>query len=242
MMENRTFRKICVIPARGGSKRIHKKNIKPFLGSPIISYSIKAAQESGLFDEIMVSTDDNEIADIAINNGAKVPFLRSKKNADDFATTVDVILEVLKKYESRGDKFDIGCCIYPTAPFVSNELLKNTYSYLLENNFDTVFPALQFSFPIQRAIKVKENKRIELFEPEHQFTRSQDLEFAYHDAGQFYWFNLERLKEKKMLWTNNSGITPLSEMQAHDIDTEEDWRIAEFKFKMYLNEKSRDLL
>lgn len=227
--------KVAIITARGGSKRIPRKNIKPFLGKPIIAYSIKAALNSGVFDEVMVSTDDDEIASIAKESGAVVPFMRSEKNADDYATTIDVIIEVLDTYKSKGVNIDYGCCIYPTAPFISAELLKEAHDKLVRQDMDTVFPVLQFSFPIQRAVKLNSDDRIEMFQPEHLFSRSQDLEKAFHDAGQFYWFKSVVLLESKKLWTDNTGVVILDEMQAQDIDTLEDWRIAEFKYKMMLN-------
>lgn len=223
---------VAIITARGGSKRIPRKNIKPFLGKPIIAYSIESALNSGLFDEVMVSTDDVEIAAVARQFGAKVPFLRSAKNADDFATTADVIVEVLEEYEQLGQTFEYAICIYPTAPFVSSELLIKGYELLTQGDYDTVFPAMPFSFPIQRAIKLNTKNRIEMLQPEHLRTRSQDLEATYHDCGQFYWLHVERFMAKKEIWTDNSGIVILSEMEAHDIDNLEDWKVAEFKYKI----------
>lgn len=229
------MKKVAIITARGGSKRIPRKNIKPFLGKPIIAYSIEAALSSELFDEVMVSTDDEEIAQIAKRYGASVPFMRSDKNADDYATTIDVIVEVLENYQSQGESFDYGCCIYPTAPLISAELLEEAYKKLIANHFDTVFPVLRFSFPIQRAVKVDKNSKMTMFQPEHLSTRSQDLEPAYHDAGQFYWFKSNALLTRKKLWTDNTGVIEISEMKAQDIDTIEDWEIAEFKYKMMLD-------
>lgn len=237
-MQNHSSKKIAIIPARGGSKRIPRKNIKSFLGKPIIAYSIETALKSKLFDEVMVSTDDEEIAAIAKKYGANVPFLRSAENANDFATTVDVLLEVLESYKAIGQSFDFGCCMYPTAPFVTTNLLSDAYAKLAEDKLDVVFPALRFSFPIQRAMKVNPTNRIELFQPEHLSTRSQDLEPAFHDSGQFYWFDIEALQAKGKLWTDNTGIVVLSEMDAHDIDTLEDWQVAEFKYKIRLNEQA----
>lgn len=234
-MQNKT---VAIIIARGGSKRIPRKNIKEFLGKPIIAYSIEAALHSNLFDEVMVSTDDAEIAAIAKQFGAKIPFIRSEKNADDFATTVDVLVEVLNDYQKIDTTIDYACCLYPTAPFVSADLLQKAYQKLIENQFDTVFPALAFSFPIQRAIRLNEQQQIRLFQPEYMATRSQDLEKAYHDAGQFYWFKTSAIIEQKKLWTDNTGIIVLDEMQAQDIDTIEDWKIAEFKYKLLQHEKA----
>jgi len=228
--------KLCIIPARGGSKRIQKKNIKNFLGKPIIAYAIEAALKSSLFDEVMVSTDDKSIAKIAEEYGAKVPFLRSDKNANDYATTVDVINEVLTQYKSEDKEFKQACCIYPTAVFVTDKLLNTAFEMLNGNNFDTVFPVLEFSFPIQRAVKKDATNKITLFQPEHLNSRSQDLEKAYHDAGQFYWFKTAVLQEKGKLWTDNTGVIVIKESEGQDIDTLEDWKLAEIKYKL-LNEK-----
>lgn len=232
------MRKVAIITARGGSKRIPRKNIKSFLGKPIIAYSIEAAFTSNIFDEVMVSTDDEEIAIIAKEFGALVPFIRSEKNSNDYATTVDVIIEVLETYKMQGEDVDFGCCIYPTAPFVSAQLLRQAHDELINNNMDTVFPVLPFSFPIQRAVKINEANQIRMFQQEHMFSRSQDLERAYHDAGQFYWFKSNKLLEQKKMWTDNTGVVILDEMQAQDIDTLEDWKIAEFKYKMMLDGKA----
>lgn len=229
---------VAIIPARGGSKRIPRKNIKPFLGKPIIAYSIEAALTSKLFDEVMVSTDDDEIAEIAMQYGAKVPFIRSNENADDFSTTVDVLLEVLKEYKNQNKYYDIGCCIYPTAPFTTPDKLKSAKALMDSGGYDTVFPVLPYSFPIQRAIKINQEKRVEMFQPEHLNSRSQDLESAYHDSGQFYWFSINNFKEKGKLWTDNSGVVVLSEMEAHDIDTLEDWKVAEFKYQSLQREEN----
>lgn len=228
---------IAIIPARGGSKRIPRKNIKSFLNKPIISYSIEAAIGSNLFDKVMVSTDDKEIAEIAIKYGAEVPFLRSKKNADDYATTLDVLLEVFEKYKNLGEEFQNACCIYPTAPFVTSHILTEAYEKLEKNNFDCVFPVLKYGFPIQRALKVDENiGRMEMFFPKFQKSRSQDLETAYHDSGQFYFLNVKAITKKEKLWTDNTGVIEISELEGQDIDNPIDWKIAELKYKM-LNEK-----
>lgn len=218
---------IAIIPARGGSKRIPKKNIKDFLGKPVIAYSIEAALLSGLFEEVMVSTDDEEIAAVAKQYGATVPFMRSQKNADDFATLNDVIEEVLGSYNNEGKEFDNGCCILSTAPFVTAEKLKEAYNLLLQKKFDSVRPIVKFSYPIQRAFKLSPNNNVQMFYPEYLKTRSQDLEPAYHDAGQFYWFRTD-----KMLAGTNKGGLIISETEAQDIDTLEDWELAELKINM----------
>lgn len=227
---------IAIIPARGGSKRIPKKNKKDFLGKPIIAYSIEAAKQSNLFEEIMVSTDDEDIAKIAKEYGAKVPFLRSAKNADDFSVLADVIDEVITKYLEQGRLFKNICCILPTAPFITPTIINKGYVELIDNNFDCVFPVLPFSFPIQRSLKFTDNK-VEMVWEEYLSTRSQDIEPRYHDSGQFYWINTEVFSKKKKLFTSNSGGIIISELQAQDIDTETDWKLAELKYKLLLHEK-----
>ena len=222
---------ICIIPARGGSKRIPRKNIKEFLGKPIIAYSIQAALDSGLFDEVMVSTDDLEIAEIAKNFGAKVPFMRSVKNSDDFATTFDVIEEVIQVYKSQGKEFENICCIYSCAPFVNSEILLKAYNQLIRNKFDTVFPIIAYSFPIQRALRIDHSK-VSMILEENLNVRSQDLEDSFHDAGQFYWCNSKKLLQNKKILTKNTGGVEISELEAQDIDNEIDWKLAELKFQL----------
>lgn len=227
---------VAIITARGGSKRIPRKNIKEFLGKPIIEYSIKAALDSGIFDEVMVSTDDDEIAEIAKRAGAKIPFMRSADAANDFATTTDVIAEVLKQYKEIGREFDFACCIYPTAPFVTKELLLKAQELVEKENADSCFPIIQYSFPPQRGMVV-ENGNAKYKYPEYQFTRSQDLEKIYHDSGQFYYFNAKKFEQTgKMLGDIIKPII-ISEMEAQDIDNEEDWKIAEIKYKMFCKNK-----
>lgn len=227
---------VAIITARGGSKRIPRKNIKEFLGKPIIEYSIKAALDSGIFDEVMVSTDDDEIAEIAKRAGAKIPFMRSADAANDFATTTDVIAEVLKQYMEIGREFDFACCIYPTAPFVTKELLLKAQELVEKENADSCFPIIQYSFPPQRGMIV-ENGNAKYKYPEYQFIRSQDLEKIYHDSGQFYYFNAKKFEQTgKMLGDIIKPII-ISEMEAQDIDNEEDWKIAEIKYKMFCKNK-----
>ena len=222
---------LAIIPARGGSKRIPEKNIKDFLGKPIIAYSIETALESGLFDEVMVSTDDEKIADIAIKYGATVPFLRSKKNSDDFATTVDVLLEVLLQYEKIGKSYSNACCIYSTAPFISSERLSQGFKKLLSENRSSVFPVVQFSYPIWRGLRKDVDERFQIVWPENLNKRSQDLEEIYHDAGQWYWFLVEDLKRNKTMFSDNSSAVVLDPLEVQDIDTLNDWKIAEFKYE-----------
>lgn len=222
------MKNIAIIPARGGSKRIPRKNIKDFLGKPIIAYSIEAALKSNLFDEVMVSTDDEEIANIARTYGANVPFLRSEKSSDDFATTADVIEEVLAAYQN---KFHNCCCIYPTAPFVSIASLAKAYRILIDNEFDSVFPIVQYSYPIQRSLKTLDNK-VEMVWKENLNSRSQDLENRYHDAGQFYWLNTGKFKKNKRMFSDQSGYLELDELSVQDIDSDIDWKLAELKYSL----------
>lgn len=231
---------LAIIPARGGSKRIPKKNIKSFLGIPIIAYSIKAAIQSGLFDEVMVSTDDEEIAEIALNYGANVPFIRSETNANDYAVLADVIEEVVFKYKENSQTFNNVCCILPTAPFVTAAKITEAYNSLVKNSFDSVFPVLEFSFPIQRSLKI-ENQKVEMVWSEYMNSRSQDLEPRYHDSGQFYWVKVSSFIKEKKLFTSNSGALIISELYAQDIDTETDWKLAEIKYKLMLNEQENNI-
>jgi pseudaminic acid cytidylyltransferase len=227
---------LAIIPARGGSKRIPKKNIKNFLGKPIIAYSIEAAFNSNVFDEIMVSTDDDDIAALARQYGAQIPFKRSSNASNDFATTYDVIEEVILEYQNLDKKFDSVCCIYACAPFITGSMLKS--SYLLMNNmgFDSVFPIMEYGNPIQRALKLFDGK-VSFINPEFSLTRSQDFDKTYHDAGQFYWINSSVVLKNKKILTNNSGGIIISELEGQDIDNEIDWKIAELKYELLQNLK-----
>ena len=226
------MKKLAIITARGGSKRIPRKNIKDFLGKPIIHYSIEAAIGSSLFDEVMVSTDDDEIALISEQAGAKVPFKRSEANSNDYAGTVEVLLEVVHEYEKHEKEYASACCIYPTAPFVTDQKLRESFQLFEDHQFDALFPVVQFSSPIQRALKVDEENRVSMFQPEHRQTRSQDLEPAYHDAGQFYWFRPDKLKIDKELWTSNAGVIVYPALEVQDIDDMTDWKLAELKYEL----------
>lgn len=231
---------LAIIPARGGSKRIPKKNIKPFLGKPIIAYSIESALKSNLFDEVMVSTDDEEIAKIALEYGAKIPFLRSQNNANDYAVLANVVEEVVVNYSKKNKEFESICCILPTAPFVTAKKIEEAYTTLIDNSFDCVFPVLEFSFPIQRSLKIEDSK-VAMVWSEHLNTRSQDLEPIYHDSGQFYWIKTDVfLKEKKLL-TKNTGARIISQLEAQDIDTETDWKLAELKYNLMLHESQNSI-
>lgn len=228
---------IAIIPARGGSKRIPRKNCKFFLGKPIIAYSIEAALKSNLFDEVMVSTDDTEIAEIATQYGANVPFFRSHKNSDDFATTYDVIEEVLNNYAKKEITFEYACCLYACAPLIQISDIKRAYEKLKEETWDSVFPVAPFSFPIQRALHFK-NEKIEFVNHKFALTRSQDLEPTYHDVGQFYFMNTKVILDKKTVLTNNSSSIILEETMVQDIDNETDWKLAEIKYQLFKgNEK-----
>jgi len=218
---------LCIIPARGGSKRIPRKNVKKFLGKPIIAYSIEAAIHSDCFSEVMVSTDDEEIAAVARAHGASVPFLRSDANANDHATLSDVIEEVKAFYKSKGNNFDNICCILATAPLVTSELIKKGLSFLLSSKADSVRPIVRFSYPIQRAFRLGDNGVVEMIQKEYLKTRSQDLEPAFFDSGMFYWMKYEKgLKGEKRF------AFEIKESQAQDIDHEEDWRLAEMKYAL----------
>lgn len=220
---------VAIITARGGSKRIPKKNIKEFCGKPIIAYSIEAALSADVYDEVMVSTDSEEIAEVARTYGALVPFLRSESTSNDFATTADVITEVLDEYKKAGKQFDAFTCIYPTAPFVTGERLSEAVKLL--NDADAVISVVRFSFPPQRAFVIRDGNVAFQF-PEYERTRSQDLESIYHDCGQFYICNTELFLEKHSLILPRTKPYELPDEEVQDIDTMSDWEIAEAKFRV----------
>ncbi|MGN1021931.1 MAG: pseudaminic acid cytidylyltransferase [Lachnospiraceae bacterium] len=219
----------AIITARGGSKRIPGKNIRPFLGKPILSYPIEAAKKSGLFSTVMVSTDSEEIADIARSYGAEVPFLRSAKASSDFATTADVIEEVLERYKALGQTFSEFVCLYPTAPFVSAERLTEAVQLLDEKGADAVVPVVRFSFPPQRGFVVRDGLLAYQY-PEYQKARSQDLAPVYHDAGQFYLVRTKAFEKEHTVVPSRCVPLILPETQVQDIDNETDWEIAEIKY------------
>lgn len=221
---------VAIITARGGSKRIPRKNIKLFLGKPIIQYSIEAAIDSGCFSEVMVSTDDQEIAELALKFGAKVPFMRSERNSDDFSTTADVLIEVLEAYMQIDKQFERLCCIYPTAPFVTPAKLSAGLNLLVDSGVDCVLPVLQFDYPIERCLRV-ENNRAFMEHPDNYYLRSQDFAPAYHDAGQFYWLKLSSFIEQRVLFPKDTLPMITSHLEVQDIDTDEDWALAEFKYE-----------
>ena len=221
---------IAIITARGGSKRIPRKNIKEFCGKPIIAYSIEAALTSGIFDEVMVSTDDEEIAEIAQKYGAEVPFYRSAEKADDHAPTIEVIKEVLGEYKKLGEEFDYACCIYPTAPFITADKLRTAFETLKTSGKDALVPVVKFSFPPQRCFVI-EDESLKYKWPENEFARSQDLEPFYHDAGQFYFQKTKTLLEGHSLVPASTAPFIVDDMEVQDIDTFDDWNIAEIKYQ-----------
>lgn len=225
------MKSVAIITARGGSKRIPHKNIKPFLGKPILEYSIEAALGADCFQEVMVSTDDEEIARIARHAGAQVPFMRSENTANDYATTADVILEVLESYERIGKKFDQVCCIYPTAPFVTANALKTAMMLLEQEKSDCVIPVVKFSFPPQRCVVINQGRLTPKW-PENMKVRSQDLEPFYHDCGQFYCLDVIKFQEQKVIWMKDVVPFIQDESTVQDIDTLEDWKIAEMKYQI----------
>lgn len=222
---------LAVITARGGSKRIPRKNIKNFLGKPIIQYSIEAALNAGCFTEVMVSTDDKEIADLALSLGARVPFMRSAKTSNDFATTAEVIIEVLNEYQNQGYSFDYCCCIYPTAPFVTAEKLKIAFDKLHTSGAESVVAVVRFDFPILRSFKI-EDGLVKMNWPEYINARSQDLPPAFHDCGQFYFLQTNSFLKSKKLFTSFTVPIEIPELEVQDIDNEEDWKVAELKYKI----------
>ena len=229
--------RIAIIPARGGSKRIPRKNIKEFCGKPILAYSIEAALKSQLFDEVMVSTDDAEIADIAKQYGASVPFLRSAETANDFAILKDVLNEVLSEYKELGKEFDEICCILPTAPLVETADIIKSHEILEREKCISVVPVVKYSYTIFRSLKI-ENGRLDMNWPENFPKRSQDLPDAYHDAGLFYWYSKKYFEERIAGFGENACPYILNEEKVQDIDTPDDWKIAEMKYKMLKSSKN----
>ena len=228
---------VAIITARGGSKRIPGKNIKDFCGKPIMAYAIAAALDSGLFDEVMVSTDSPEIAEIAKAHGASVPFMRSPSASDDYATTADVLHEVLSAYAEREKSFDFMCCLYPTAPFVTAEKLRVAHTAFMESGADMLEPVVAFSYPPQRSFSIVAGLLAYNY-PEHVRTRSQDLPTWYHDAGQFYFYRVEAFRRSVEGSSEQGGYDlrcvpfVMNEMEVQDIDTLMDWQLAEAKYRL----------
>lgn len=221
----------AIITARGGSKRIPKKNIREFCGKPIIAYSIEAALESGLFKEVMVSTDSEEIAEIARRYGASVPFMRSPNTSNDHADATDVLYEVIDMYKELGIQFKEFCHIYPTAPFITAEKLQESYKVLQEADVYNVIPMVPFSFPPQRGMRLRDGGYIEPVDVAGANSRSQDLPTIYHDCGQFYWMKTAAYLENGNILNNHTKPFFISEMEMQDIDNETDWKLAEIKYK-----------
>lgn len=223
--------KLAIIPARGGSKRIPRKNIKPFCGKPMIAWSIEAALQSACFDQVIVSTDDAEIAEVARQWGATVPFMRPAELSDDHTGTIPVIRHAIEWFNRQGQSVELACCLYATAPFVSAEDLRRGLDILQSKDCDYAFSVTSYAFPIQRAIRLNAEGRVEMFSPEHFNTRSQDLEEAFHDAGQFYWGSTEAWLQGKLIFSPDSLPVLLPRHRVQDIDTPEDWTRAEWLFR-----------
>lgn len=221
--------RIAIITARGGSKRIPRKNIRPFHGQPVIAYPIKLALESGLFDEVMVSTDDSEIAEVARKYGARVPFMRSPETSNDFAGTLDVLKEVLLNYQNLGVHFEEMCCIYPVSPLIQKKTLLEAWSKLAEPNIDFVIPVCRYSTSVQRSLKIDQGKLM-MADPANLNIRSQDLEPRYFDVGQFYIAKTEPLLNAKTLFTDKTTGYEVDELHVQDVDNEADWKMLEFKY------------
>lgn len=230
------YKAIAIITARGGSKRIPKKNIRDFCGKPIIAYSIETAINSSVFDEVMVSTDNTDISEIAKKYGAKVPFFRSQKNSDDYATTTDVLLEVLEQYNKIEINPKYICCIYPTAPFIKPEIIKSCMSMLEKSGANMVFPVIPFSYPPQRGL-IYDGEYVTMKNPEYAQTRSQDLEKIYHDCGQFYCINVELFLKTKNYMEGRLIPYFMEETEVQDIDNEVDWELAELKYRQMVSKR-----
>jgi len=227
--------KLAVIPARGGSKRIPGKNVKLFGGKPMIAWSIEAVQRTGLFDRIVVSTDDKEIASIARKYGADVPFVRPAELSDDHTSTAPVIAHAIE-WHLKQDFHPIEiCCIYATAPFLRSEDIMLGQKTLNQSDVDFAFSATSYAFPIQRAFKLREDGRIEMFEPSQFQVRSQDLPEAFHDAGQFYWGTRDAWLSGTPIFGSKSAPVFLPRYRVQDIDTPEDWEQAELMMKVLRN-------
>ena len=223
---------ICVIPARGGSKRIPRKNIKEFNGKPIIAYSIEAALKSNCFSQVIVSTDDDEISEVAKKYGAHVPFVRPDELSNDYVGTIPVIKHTIEWMEDNNNYIENVCCLYATAPFIQSKIISKAYQQLKDSNSDYCFSVTSFSFPIQRAIKIVQGDKVDMFYPEYFNTRSQDLEEACHDAGQFYWGKAQAFKDGLPLFSEVATPYVLPRYLVQDIDTMEDWIRAEAMHKV----------
>jgi pseudaminic acid cytidylyltransferase len=227
---------VAIIPARGGSRRIPKKNILPFCGKPMIAHSIETALSSGLFERVIVSTDNEEIGEISELYGAEVPFMRSAELSNDFIGTHEVTGDAVKFLVNSGVDVKYACCIYATAPLIQLEDLKKGYHLLKEGNWTNVFAATEFSYPIFRSFQYSENGGLEMFFPEHYPSRSQDLPTAMHDAGQFYWSNAETWMQPPKGFNKSSTVVLLPNWRVQDIDTIDDWKRAENIYRLQTEE------
>ncbi len=225
--------KIAIIPARGGSKRIPRKNVKEFCGKPMIAWSIQTAHESGCFERVLVSTDDPEIAEVAEAHGAEVPFMRPAELSDDYTGTIPVISHAIRWQANHGSPATQVCCLYATAPFVQAEDLQRGLELLNHSGADFALSVTSFAFPIQRAFRITSEQRVEMFQPEHLNTRSQDLEEAWHDAGQFYWGHAAVWLDQKPFFAHQAMPVRIPRHLAQDIDTPEDWARAEWMYRSW---------
>jgi pseudaminic acid cytidylyltransferase len=223
---------LCVIPARGGSKRIPRKNIKEFCGKPMIAYAVEVARASGLFTQVIVSTDDSEIAAIAKNFGAEIPFVRPPELADDYTATAPVISHAINASESLGCSVDNVCCMYPAAPFIQIDDLTEALFLMEKTNAKFSFPVAEFPSAIQRALRRDQNGLLSPFQPEHELTRTQDLELVYHDVGQFYWGSREAWLDNTRIHSNGAGLI-IPGWRVVDIDTPQDWYRAELIYEAF---------
>jgi len=224
------LKNICIIPARSGSKRIPGKNTREFLGKPILLYAIESALGSGVFEEVMVSTDSEEVATLAKKAGASVPFMRSPENATDTATTADVLTEVLNTYSTKEKRFSFACCLYPTSVFATGDKIREAHDLLTEQKFNSVISLARYAHPLQRAFSVS-NGQARMLWPENALKRSQDLAAAYYDSAQFYWIEVARFLEHAQIFTDHTGFVEFRESEVQDIDNPEDWILAEMKYQ-----------
>lgn len=230
---------LAIILARGGSKRIPRKNVRRFLGRPMLEYAVHSAIKSGCFEEVMLSTDDEEIAEAARNAGASTPFKRSAENARDEAPTGCAVLEVISKYREAGRNFDAICALYASSPLICSEHLRTGYKMLEANPcIATIMPVVRFSHPVQRAFAICDGN-LRMTSPEHEFTRSQDLAPRYHDAGQWYWLRTALFLQSRQIFGNPCMPLILSDLEVQDVDTEDDWKLAEIKFRLRNTEQSQ---
>ncbi|WP_419813300.1 pseudaminic acid cytidylyltransferase [Bacterioplanoides sp.] len=230
--------RIAVIPARGGSKRIPRKNIKPFSGQPMIAWTIAAAKKSAVFDRIIVSTDDEEIAAIARQYGAETPFVRPPELSDDHTATTAVIAHTIDYCQQQGISLDAVCCLYATAPFIQAEDIEKSYHQFCQDDWDYCFTVTDFPAPVFRSFKALNTGGVEMFYPEHFNTRSQDLPEALHDAGQFYWGTAQAWLDNKVIFSERSRVYKIPRWRVQDIDTEDDWQRAELMAPVLLGKPS----